>query len=69
MSDTYQMLRHLVHTSTNLHNQMTRLFWLRQYTVFKVRKLESLFYKINSCLQKTTTCIRLQTEQILSLNV
>ena len=29
---------------------------LRNYTAtFKVRKLESLFYKINTCLQKTTT--------------
>ena len=35
---------------------------------FKVRKFESLFYKINTCLQKTTTCIGLQAEQIFSVN-
>ena len=28
---------------------------LRYYATFKVRKFESLFYKINTCLQKTTT--------------
>ena len=39
---------------------------LRYYGIFKVRKFESSFYKINKCLQKTTTCIRLQTEQIFS---
>ena len=35
---------------------------LRYYATFKVRKVESLFYKINTCLQKTTTCIGLQAE-------
>ena len=32
-------------------------------------KLESLFYKINTCFQKAITCTRLQTEQIFSLNI
>ena len=41
---------------------------LRYYGTFNVRKFESLFYKINTFLQKITTCIRLQEEQILSLN-
>ena len=36
------------------------------YAAFKVRKRESLFHKINAFLQKTTTCIGLQAEQILS---
>ena len=40
---------------------------LRYYAVFKVRKFESLFYKINTCL--TTTCIGLQVEQRLSVNI
>ena len=42
---------------------------LRYYATFKVRKFESLFYKINTCLQKTTTCIGLQAEQIFSVNI
>ena len=42
---------------------------LRYYATFKVRKFESLFYKINTCLQKTITCIGLQTEQIFSVNI
>ena len=29
---------------------------LRYYATFEGRKFESLFYKINTCLQKTTTC-------------
>ena len=29
---------------------------------------ESLFYKINTCLQKTTTCIGLRPEHIFSVN-
>ena len=39
---------------------------LRYYATFKVRKFEWLFYKINTCLQKTTTCIGLRAEQIFS---
>ena len=35
----------------------------------KVRKFESFFYKINTCLQKTTTCIGLRVEQIFSVNI
>ena len=41
---------------------------LRYYATFKVRKFEWLFYKINTCLQKTTTCIRLWVEQIFLVN-
>ena len=33
------------------------------YATFKVRKVESLVYKINVSLQKTTTCIGLRAEQ------
>ena len=32
-------------------------------------KFESLFYKINTFLEKTTTCTGLQAEQILSVNI
>ena len=32
-------------------------------------KFASLLYKINVCLQKTTTCIGLQAEQIFSVNI
>ena len=42
---------------------------LRFYATFKVRKVESLFYKTNTCLQKTTTCIGLRAEQIFSVNI
>ena len=45
-------------------------FWLAVIlrAAFKVRKLESLFYSINTYLQKTTTCIGLQAEHIFSKN-
>ena len=42
---------------------------LRYYATFKVRKFESLFYKINKCLQKATTCTGLRAEQIFSVNI
>ena len=41
---------------------------LKYYATFKVSKFESLFYKINTCLQKTTTCIGLRAEEIFSVN-
>ena len=46
-----------------------RLFLLRYYATFKVRKFESLFYKVNIFLQTITTCIGLEAEQILSINI
>ena len=46
---------------------ITYLFlFLRYYTTFKVRTFESLFYKIQTCLQKATTCTGLRPEQIFS---
>ena len=42
---------------------------LRCYATVKVRKFKSLFNKINTFLQKTTTCIRMQAEQIYSVNI
>ena len=44
-------------------------FCLSYYATFKVKKFELLFYKINAFLQKTTTCIRLQAEQIYPGNI
>ena len=38
------------------------------YATFKVRKRKLLFYKINTCHQKATTCIGLRAEQIFSVN-
>ena len=35
----------------------------------KLRKFEPFFYKINTYLQKTTTCIGLQAEEIFSVNI
>ena len=43
--------------------------FLRYYATFKVRKFGSLLHKINPCLQKTTTCIGLQAEQIFPVNI
>ena len=54
----FRTCSHIIHTS-----------YLRYYATFKVRKLESLFYKVNKCLQKATTCIGLRAEQIFSLNI
>ena len=43
---------------------------LRYYATFKVRTFESLFYEINTFLQKKSTpCIGLKAEQILSVNI
>ena len=39
------------------------------YAAFKERKFESLFYKFNTCLQKTTTCVGLHAEQIFPVNI
>ena len=37
--------------------------------ILEMRKLQSLFYKINIFLQKITTSIGLQTEQVLSVTI
>ena len=50
-------------------NTCARLSFLRYYATFKVRKFESLLYKINTCLQKTTTCIGLRAQEIFSVNI
>ena len=42
---------------------------LRYFATFKVRKFEWLFYKVNTFLQKTTTCTELQAEQIFFLTI
>ena len=44
-------------------------FQLRYYAIFKVRKFESLFYKINIFLPHITASTGLHTEQILSINI
>ena len=41
---------------------------LRYYATFKMRKFES-FYKINTCLQKTTIYIGFRPEKILPVNI
>ena len=48
--------------------QYNYMVWLRYYATFKMRKFELLFYKINTCLPKPTTCIGLQAEQMFSVN-
>ena len=37
-------------------------FYLSYYATSKVKKFGSLFYKINTCLQKSTTCIGLEVD-------
>ena len=49
--------------------QFHEQIFLKYYATFKVRKFDSLLYKINTFLQKTTTCTRLRTEQIFSVNI
>ena len=51
------------------HNCVIARYLLSYYATFKLKKLESLFYKINTCLQKTITCIGLQGEQIFPVNI
>ena len=41
---------------------------IRYFVTFKVRKFE-WFYKVNAFLQKTTTCMGLQAEQIFSVHI
>ena len=45
------------------------LYCLKVLCCLQSDKFESLFFKCNTCLQKTTTCIGLQAEQILSVNI
>ena len=54
---------------SNKTDKQIEIYTLRYYATFKVRKFESLFYKINTFLQKTTTCIGLQVEQIFPVNI
>ena len=67
------LIENLLHRSFRLCSSQKNFHWeietLRYYATFKVRKFKSLFYKINTCLQKTTTCIGLQAEQIFSVNI
>ena len=42
---------------------------LRYHPTFKVRKFVSLFYKLNTCSQKTTTYVGLQAEPIFSVTL
>ena len=44
-------------------------YYLLNYATCKVRKFESLFYKINTFLQKITTYIGLQADQTFSVNM
>ena len=52
-----------------LYNLLWKALTLRYYATFKVKKFGSLLYKINTCLQKTTSCIGLRAEEIFSVNI
>ena len=56
------------HLALSLKQQLVSIF-LRYYATYKVRKFESLFCKINTLLQKTTTFIRLPAEQMFLVNI
>ena len=51
---------------SNIYDRAYLRKLLRYYASFKVRKSESLFCKINTCLQKTISCIGLQVKQMFS---
>ena len=59
----YQICDSFTHQLSNCNKhfypEWFRLCLLRYYAIFKVRKFESLFYKLNTSLQKSTTCIRI----------
>ena len=59
----------LPNISRRKSNQTKKFGQLRYYATFNVRKFESLLYKINTSLQKTTTCIGLWAEQMFSVNI
>ena len=55
----------LMKISGQLHLLANNWIKVLQYATFKVRKFASLFYKINTCLQRNSTCIGLQADQML----
>ena len=55
--------------NTKLNTLKTKVNSLRCYATFKKRKFESLFYKINTCLRKNTTCTGLRAKQIFSVTI
>ena len=55
--------------NTKLNALRTKVNSLRYYATFKKRKFESLFYKINTCLRKNTTCSGLRAKQIFSVTI
>ena len=57
----------LVGSMGGTHSTIKSSKW--QIVTFNLTKCESLFYKINTFLQKTTTCIVLQAEQIFIVNI
>ena len=46
-----------------------RCYFLKVLCYLQSERFEPLFYKINTCLKKTTFCIELQAEQIFSVNI
>ena len=54
---------YVVNSPIKINLSFNEFYFLRYYAAFKVTKFESLFYKINRCLQKTTTWIGLQEGQ------
>ena len=60
----------ILHTLLLLVFKSSKAFIVfRNCATFKMRKFESLFYKIDTFLQKTTTCTGLQAQEIFSVNI
>ena len=52
-----------------MKNSLIRKIEWGYYATFKVKKIQPLLYKIDTCLQKTNTCTGLQAEKIFSVNI
>ena len=69
---TFNSLTHQSIISYRVRDLTNRFFEIHSWTyyaTFKVKNFESLFYKINTRLKKTTTCLGLRVEQILLVNI
>ena len=71
MPGTLCFCSHVLETICNKRYRVIKISekLLRYYATFKVRKCESLLSKINTFLQKTTTCTGLQAGQIFSVSI
>ena len=58
--------------NNKLHINVSKQYWTSWVKVLcylQSEKIWVMLHKINTCLQKTITCIGLQAEQIFSVNI